>query len=226
MKYAYKSLKHIPHDLRPREKLKAQGVDKLSEEELLAVILGSGTKDMDVLSLSREIVKRLGWEKIEQMSIRELTSIKGMGEVKAMQVKALVELSKRIREPYRGAEILSPESAYEFLKGVMRGDREKVVAVYLDLSHRVMGSEVVAVGSMNRVYLQPKDVLSPALKLSAYGVLIAHNHPQGVAKPSREDVEFTRRIKSACDLIGLELVDHLIIDDRGFVSLREEGVIV
>ncbi len=226
MKYAYKSLKNIPHDLRPREKLKAQGVDKLSEEELLAVILGSGTKDMDVLSLSREIVKRLGWEEIEQMSIRELTSIKGMGEVKAMQVKALVELSKRIREPYRGAEILSPESAYEFLKGVMRGDREKVVAVYLDLSHRVMGSEVVAVGSMNRVYLQPKDVLSPALKLSAYGVLIAHNHPQGVAKPSREDVEFTRRIKSACDLIGLELVDHLIIDDRGFVSLREEGVIV
>ena len=79
---------------------------------------------------------------------------------------------------------------------------------------------------MNRVYLQPKDILSPALKISAYGVLIAHNHPQGVAKPSQEDVEFTRRLKSACDLIGLELVDHLIIDDRGFVSLREEGVIV
>ncbi len=192
----------------------------------MAVILGSGTKDMDVLSLSREIVKKLGWEKIEKMSVGDLTSIKGMGEVKAMQVKALVEISKRIMEPYRGVEILSPESAYEFLRDSMKGDREKVVAVYLDLSHRVMGSEVVAVGSMNRVYLQPKDILSPALKISAYGVLIAHNHPQGVAKPSQEDVEFTRRLKSACDLIGLELVDHLIIDDRGFVSLREEGVIV
>lgn len=225
MRYKYKNIKEIPEELRPREKLERIGARSLSDEELLAVILGTGSKRLDVLSLSREILK-LGWKRLEEIGLEELKNLNGLGRVKALQIKALIELSKRIREPYRYAVISSPGEAYEFLRDKFDERKESLVAVYLDLSHRVMDLETVAVGSLNRVYAQPKDVLRRAVELSAYGVLIAHNHPQGKAEPSKGDLEFTKRLKEACDILGLELVDHLIIDSSGYLSMREKGLIL
>jgi len=225
MKYKYRNIKEIPEELRPREKLEKVGAQNLSDEELLAVILGTGNRNLDVLSLSREILK-VGWKRLENISFEELKNQRGLGRVKALQIKALIELSKRIREPYRETVILSPKEAYEFLKDKFDERRETLVAVYLDLSHRVMDLETVAIGSLNRVYAQPKDVLRRAVELSAYGVLIAHNHPQGKAEPSQGDLEFTKRLKIACDILGLELVDHIVVDNTGYFSMRERGLIL
>ncbi len=222
MRYRYRRLKSIPEELRPREKLRRLGASNLSDEELLAVILGTGTKDKDVLSLSRELVG-LGWKRLESMSVEELENLKGLGRVKALQVKAILELSKRIQEPFQGRSVLSPSDAYEILKTAFDERKERLVALYLDLSHRIMDMETVAIGSPNRVFAQPKDVLRRAVELSAYGIIVAHNHPQGKAKPSTEDIEFTKRLKEACSLIGLEFVDHLILDSEGYVSLKELG---
>lgn len=224
MRYEYRSLREIPKDLRPREKLKKHGPKALSDEELLAVILGTGTREMDVLSLSREIVKE-GWERLKEMPLEELRSLKGIGEVKAVQIKALIELSERIRRPGGGFKILDPKTACEYLKERFPDHKECLVALYLDLSHRVVGEEVVAVGSLNRVFVQPKEVLFKAVKLSAYGILVAHNHPQGNPEPSKEDVAFTKRLKEACQLLGFELVDHLIVSEEGCLSFKERGIL-
>ena len=224
MRYRIRDIKSLPEELRPREKLARHGAQKLSDEELLAVILGSGTKGKDVLTLSREIVK-IGWKKLESMSLHELVRLKGMGKVKALQIKALLELSRRIREPFGGVRVLSPEEAYRILAEHFDSRREVLVALYLDLSHRVLGTEIVAIGALNRVHSDPKDILKPAVELSAYGILIGHNHPQGELEPSEEDIKFTERLSQACRILGFELVDHLIFDREGYFSFRESELL-
>jgi len=137
MRYHYRGIKDLPQELKPREKLLRIGAENLSDEELLAVILGTGTRDRDVLSLSRDVVGT-GWKRLEQMSVSELTELKGLGKVKALQIKALLELSRRIREPYSGTVLLTPESAYDFVREHLNPRRESLIALYLDLSHRIM----------------------------------------------------------------------------------------
>jgi len=222
--YKYKNIKDIPQELKPREKLSKMGAQALSDEELLAVILGTGTKDFDVLSLSSKLTE-IGWKKLEEMSLSELTAVKGVGKVKALQIKALIELSRRIREPFAHISVLTPESAYEFLKDKFNSKRESLIALYLDLSHRVMEMETIAIGSLNRVFAEPKEILRTALVISAYGILVAHNHPQGNAEPSQEDIAFTQRLKKACSIMGFELVDHIILSKDSYTSLRERNLI-
>ena len=222
--YKYRKLKSVPQELRPREKLARHGAEDLSEEELLAVLLGSGTKDKDVLSLSRDLIK-IGWTELEKMSLGELMAIKGLGRAKALQIKALLELSKRIREPLGRVRVLSPEEAHRILVKHFSDRKEVLVALYLDLGHRVLGMEVVAIGSLNRVYSEPKDILRPAVEISAYGIIVAHNHPQGFCEPSRGDVEFTERLKQACQILGLELIDHIIFDRESYFSFREKELL-
>ena len=224
MRYRSKRIKNLPEELRPRERLKKLGPEKLSDEELLAVILRTGSKDKDVLTLAKELIS-LGWKNLEKMNYKELGAIKGLGEVKALQIKALIELSRRIRNPYGRTEILHPEDAYKVLRDRFPDHKETLIALYLDLSHRLMDVEVIAVGSLNRVFSQPKDILKRAVELSAYGIIVAHNHPQGRAEPSKEDIEFTKRLKEACRILGVELIDHLVVDEEGFVSFRERELI-
>jgi len=222
--YRYRSLKDIPQELRPREKLLRLGPEALSEEELLAVLLGSGTKGFDVLKLAKELVK-MGWEELERKPVEELLKLKGLGLVKALKVKALLELSKRIRRGSKGVFIRNPKEAVAFLRSKFDDRKEKLVALYLDLSNRLVGEELVAVGSANRVFAKPKDVLFKAVKLSANGIILAHNHPSGPPEPSEEDLLFTQRVKKACELLGFELLDHIVLSEEGFFSFREEGLI-
>jgi DNA repair protein RadC len=222
--YETKEIKKIPRDLRPREKLLRHGPEHLSDPELLAIILRTGTREADVLSLSKELIS-VGWKELERMSLRELMEIKGLGLAKASQIKALLELSKRIREPFGGMRINGPAEAYSFLKDKFISSKETLLAVFMDTSNRVIDYEVVAVGSLNRVYVEPRDILRGAVEKSAYGILIAHNHPNGDPKPSEEDITFTRRLDRACEILGIALIDHLIISGGEFTSLRASGII-
>ncbi len=224
MKYMGRKIKDIPEHLRPREKLVRNGASSLSDEELLALILGSGTKGRDVVSLAKDIIS-LGWDRLRAMSVKELTERKGIGQVKAVQIKALLELVDRIGNPFRDVYINSPSDAYEFLKDKFDRRKESLLALYLDVSHRVLGFEVVVIGRVNAVYASPKDILYEALKKDAYGILIAHNHPSGSSEPSVEDLRFTQRLKEACLMLGFELIDHLVIGEEDFLSLRQIGEI-
>lgn len=219
-----KRLKELPKELRPREKLTQYGAQALSDEELLAVVLGSGSKEMDVLSLSRALLE-LGWESLSSMSVKEIElSFKGIGNAKACQIKALVELVARLKDPYDGIFIKSPEDAYRFLKDKVDDRREHLLSLYLSPSARLVDFKVIAVGRINAVYAEPKDVLYYAIKAGCYSIIVAHNHPKGELKPSKEDIEFTSRLRSACDLMGFELLDHIIFNEKGYVSLKREGL--
>ena len=224
VRYRAKRLKDIPDELKPREKLLKHGEGSLSEAELLAIILGTGTRDKDVLTLAEELISA-GWKRLRRMSASEIMGEFGLGKAKSSQIKALLELSERISKPGGDRRILSPSDAHLFLMDKMEGNREKLIALYLDLSNRVLDYEVIAVGSINRVFAQPKEVLKRAVELSAYGILISHNHPQGVLEPSQEDILFTERLKKACDMLGFELIDHLIINHEGYISFKEEELL-
>ncbi|MCS7307143.1 MAG: DNA repair protein RadC [Aquificaceae bacterium] len=218
-----KSIRDIPEELKPREKLMRLGADKLTEEELLAILLGSGTKQMDVLSLSREVV-RLGWQEIHRMSPEELMEkFKGIGEAKACQIKAITELARRISDPYESIFINNPEDAYRFVRERVDDRREHLVGLYLSPTNRLLSYELIAIGRMNALHAEPKDILYHAVSIACNRIIVAHNHPKGEPKPSPEDIEFTRRLKQACLLMGFELLDHLIITKKGYLSMRREG---
>ncbi|MCS6998045.1 MAG: DNA repair protein RadC [Aquificaceae bacterium] len=223
MYHRSKSIREMPQDLKPREKLLRLGVEKLTEEELLAIVLGSGTKDMDVLSLSRAIL-RTGWQKLHELTPQELMEgFKGIGEARACQIKAIVELARRINDPYEGVFINGPEDAYKFLKEKVDDRKEHLLALYLSPTNRLLSYEVIAIGRMNALHAEPKEILYHAINSACYGILIAHNHPKGQLKPSREDLEFTKRVREACKLMGFELLDHLIINLKGYLSMKKEG---
>lgn len=170
MYHRTKSLRDMPEDLKPREKMLSLGAEKLSEEELLAIVLGSGTKDMDVLSLSREIVK-MGWKELFQLSPQELMKrFKGIGEAKACQIKAILELAKRISDPYEGVFINNPEDAYSFLKSKVDERREHLICLYLSPTNRLISYEIIAIGRMNALHAEPKEILYHAINifLSSY----------------------------------------------------------
>ncbi len=226
MRYRGKPIRELPENLRPREKLLQKGEKVLSDEELLAILLSSGTKGTDVVSLSKEVLK-LGWDRLREMPVDELMSYRGIGKVKALKIKALIELADRMNNPFSGACITSPSEAYEFLKDKFDGRKESLIALYLDTSHRLVGLEVVAVGTFNTVHALPKDILYRAVELSAYGIIVSHNHPGGDARPSKQDELFTQRLKEACKLLGFELIDHIILDGRceHYSSMREVGLI-
>lgn len=218
-----KSIRELPEDIKPREKMFKLGANSLTEEELLALILGSGTKEMDVLNLSREIV-RLGWQRLGKMSPEEIMkSFKGIGEAKACQIKAIIELTKRINDPYEGIFINNPDDAYSFLKNMVDDRREHLIALYLAPTNRLIAREVIAIGRMNALNAEPKDVLYHAINTACYSILVAHNHPKGELRPSKEDIQFTKRLKDACQLMGFVLLDHLIINTKGYLSLKREG---
>ena len=218
-----KSIKHMPDSLKPRERMLQFGPQKLTDEELLAIVLGSGTKDMDVLSLSRELLA-FGWQRLSKLSPQEITEkFKGVGEAKACQIKALLELTKRINDPYEGVYINNPEDAYRFLREKVDDRREYLIALYLSPTNKLLSYETIAIGRMNALHAEPKEILYHAINTACYSILLAHNHPKGSPKPSKEDMDFTHRVKKACELMGFELLDHIIIGAGGYVSMKREG---
>jgi len=224
-RYKSRKIKEIPEELRPREKIMRGNVEALSDEELLAVILGSGTKGQDVLSLSKSILK-LGWDSLKEMSVKEVTKkVKGIGVAKACQIKALIELSRRIYESKHEVFINSPEDVYNLLRTKMDKRREHLWAIYLSPSNMLLGYDLVAIGRMNSLFADPKDILYGAVRSACSSLIIAHTHPGGEAKPSRADLEFTKRVKDACELLGFELLDHVIITEKGYFSMREGGML-
>jgi DNA repair protein RadC len=219
-----RSIKELPRDLLPREKMLAMGEEALSEEELWAVVLGSGTKGFSVLEIATEL-SRLGFERLKTLSVEEISKIPGVGKVKALTVKAVVELCRRHAEGDRAVFIRSPEDAVEVVKPLIRGKKEHLFVLSLSIGQKLLHTELVAVGGLNVVRASPREVFRPVVASGGYFYLLVHNHPDGSAEPSREDLDFTRAVERAGNLLGLELLDHVVIGEDGFVSMRERGLI-
>ena len=210
----------------PREKLERLGPEGLRDEELLAILLRTGYEGRNVLEISRGIVKRYPVNKLVDMDLKELTTIKGIGRAKAAGLVAGFELAKRGLNQGIGIEptITSPADVLGLLTDIKDLRKEYFVALFLNARNQVICRENVSVGSLNASLVHPREVFVPAVGSSAASVILAHNHPSGDVTPSREDIELTRRMVQAGEIMEIEVLDHLIVGSERFLSMKEANV--
>ena len=220
-------MKELPISERPYEKLEMYGASALSNAELIAIIIKSGTKDESSVSIAQKILA-LGNQKenslrfLQELSLEELKKIKGIGKVKAIQLKAIGELTKRIARPIttNQVQINSPKEVAELLINEMRYDKREIVKVILlNAKNKVIKIEDVCFGGTNSAILKPKDVLQEAIKLGVPKIILVHNHPSGDPTPSKSDFAFTERLLQASETMGIELLDHIVIGENRFESI-------
>lgn len=210
----------------PREKLERLGPEALRDEELLAILLRTGYEGRNVLEISRGIIKRFSVNKLVEMDLNKLTTIKGIGRAKAAGLVAGFELAKRGLNQGMGIapSITSPVDVLGLLTDIKDRRKEYFVALFLNARNQVICREDVSVGSLNASLVHPREVFAPAVGSSAASVILAHNHPSGDVTPSREDIELTRRMVQAGEIMGIEVLDHLIVGSERFLSMKEANV--
>ena len=215
-----------PATLRPREKLCRFGARGLSHAELLSLILGSGTRRRGVLDLAGELVARHGAAGLPGLTLQEWLRAPGIGRARACQMLAVFELGRRLlAPPPEEPRVSSPAEAYALVRDLKTARKEHLIALYLDAQNRLIVRETVSIGSLNTTRTHPREVLQPAVVHSALAFILVHNHPSGSLEPSRDDIEFTRSMSRAGELMGINLYDHLIVSRRGYASLKERGLL-
>ena len=215
-------VKDIYEQDRPRERLKLKGVEALKKHELIAVMLGSGVKGQDIFKISKAIAKLLDESEHQNITLKDLTSIRGVGESKAMQILASLELGRRylIKERQR---IESASDIWELLSEYHNRRQEYFLTVTVDGASRLIAKRVITVGILNQSLVHPREVFADAITDRAAGIIIAHNHPSGELIPSIQDRRVTQRLKEAGSILGIELLDHVILAKGGWYSFAEEG---
>ena len=221
-------IKDLPTDERPRERLERAGEGALSTSELLAIILRTGVGGESVLDMARRLLARFdGLPGIARASFAELEAERGLGPAKTAQLKAALELGRRILlvSPEDRFVVRSPADVAQFLIAEMAHlEQEHFRVLYLDTRNRLMGVETIYVGSLNASHIRVSEVFRDAVKRNCAAIIVAHNHPSGDPTPSPEDVEVTRQLAAAGKLLDIEVLDHLIVGQQRFVSLRERGL--
>ena len=223
------SILHLPKEERPRERLVRFGPESMSTTELLAIILGNGTRNIPVLRLAQEIVAKFGGiRELSEATISELCEIKGIGLAKAIQIKASLNLGMRASRQamppkYR---IEHPLHAYHLIKDELENEmRELFMVILQDVKGYVITHEVISIGSLSNTLVHPREVFYPAIRHKAASMIIAHNHPSGDPEPSPQDYELTKILIESGRLIGIPIHDHLIIGHQRFLSLRQIGCV-
>ena len=218
-------LNNIPIQERPRERLIHHGTDRLSLTELLAILLTTGTKDKSVLMLSQEIVNRFGSRLIE-VSIEELMEIKGIGQAKAIQLKAALGIAKKLTPPPIDPKTpLQIDEAYELVRQQLAHQKQEMIVVILkDVKGRLIKMVNVAIGTLSDVLIHPREIFYPAVRHKASSLILVHNHPSGDPTPSPADLEVTHHLIKSSRVMGIHLDDHLIIGANSYTSLKALGV--
>lgn len=209
---------------RPDTKISDLGPTGCKDDELLAIILRHGYAGKNVLELAREILRRYPDGQLRKLDLKALRKIKGVGPVRAAQLLACFELADRLADKPTAPVLDSPQKAADRLGFIRMAMQEHFVALYLNARHQVVGEpEVIFKGTLSSSLVHPREVFAPAIEKRAAALIVAHNHPSGDPRPSAEDREATRRLRRAGELLGIELLDHLVIAERGLFSFREQG---
>ncbi len=208
----------------PREKLLHYGAGKLSKSELLAILLRTGAKGVDVVELSKKILRKFPQFSLADANINDLKNTYGLGEAKACEIVACFELGRRMLKGKKANLILSPKDVWENLKDIRNNKKEHFVVFYLDARNQEIKKETISVGTLNASLVHPREVFEPAIIHSAAQIIVAHNHPSGSSKPSNDDLEVTKRLKEAGRILGIEVMDHVIVTNDSFFSMKEENV--
>ena len=220
------TIKDLARIDRPREKLVRYGRDRLSDAELLAIILQTGKKGEDVLEFSSRILRKNGLSDLAQLELGQLEEITGMGHTKACGLLACIELGRRVFTGKKTElkQMLYPEDVFNSLKDIRESRKEHFVVFYLDSRNQEIKREIVSIGTINSSIVHPREVFEGAVKHLASNVLVAHNHPSGELKASEKDIAVTERLRDSGILLGITLLDHIIVTKDGYLSLREENI--
>ncbi|CDZ99816.1 hypothetical protein BN1050_00307 [Metalysinibacillus saudimassiliensis] len=220
-------LKDVHEEDRPRERLLQQGAQSLSNAELLAILLRTGTRELSAVGLANHIMQQVEQlHALKHITLEELTAIKGIGTVKAVQLLAAIELGRRLarKQDIERYTIRSPGDAAAYLMADMTSLlQEHFVALFLNVKNQILYQKTIFIGSLNSSIVHPRELFREAVKRSAASIIVCHNHPSGNPQPSPEDIEVTQRLQEAGLIIGIELVDHIIIGNHNYVSLKEKG---
>lgn len=217
-----RSMKDLPRTDQPRERMIAMGVENLTDAELLAILLASGTKKKNVLSVAKEILKEFPKRKLSEVTFDELIRIDGVAEVKAGKLLAAFELGKRIHTPHTNNQILTPLDVISEIKDITTKSQEHLVALYLNARHELLQKQTISVGTLNQVIIEPRDIFSYALLLPSLFIILVHNHPSQDPSPSPQDRSFTKRLVEAGKLLGIQIIDHIVVTKEKYTSFKEE----
>lgn len=218
-------IKNIHKIEQPREKLEKYGAGKLTNAELLAILLRTGPKGTGVLDLSKKILKQFSENKLANASFQELKDIHGLGPAKACEIVAVFELGRRLLKDKQAALILSPREVWEQLKDIRASKKEHFVVFFLNTQNQEIQRELISVGTLNASLIHPREVFEPAIKHLASHVILAHNHPSGSLEPSDEDMAVTKRLVDSGRLLGIEVLDHVIVTRGEYMSFKEKNLL-
>jgi DNA repair protein RadC len=220
-------IKEMPWFERPGARLKRGGPAVLSDAELLAIVLGRGSKEENVIDCSRRVLREQNLHYLAELSLPELSKQFGDDEVKALKVSAMFELfrrTNRLKASGFTRKMTCAEDVYHcFADRLAEKKKEHFYVLCLDTKHRIIQETLVSVGILDASLIHPREVFNPAVKASCHSVILVHNHPSGEAEPSPNDIEVTKLLMEAGRLLGIEVLDHIIIGKDGYVSLKEKG---
>ncbi|MGH1516781.1 RadC family protein [Chryseobacterium sp. JK1] len=224
------SIKFLAEDDRPREKFLLKGKSSLSDSELLAIIIGSGNKEDSVIELSRKILSSVNnnWHQLSLLTLKDLMKFKGIGEAKAISIISALEIGKRraLQEIPEKSVIGNSDDAYVLLKNHLSDLRtEEFWAIFLNNSNKVIHISQLTQGGISQSIVDVRVLFKTALDHFSTGIIIAHNHPSGSLKPSREDISVTQKIKEAGNTLSIQLLDHIIITQNTYFSFSDEGLL-
>lgn len=215
----------LPKIQQPRERLKALGPSNLDTDELIALILGTGTKDLNVKALASQLIKQFPLAKLLDASVTDLTRFKGLGPVKAGKLIACLELAKRAYAAQPAKYVNSPQTVCQEVADIRNDRKEHLIALYLNARHELVDKQTLAIGNLNQAILEARDVFAPAfLSPSAY-IILVHNHPSGDPNPSDADAVLTQRLIKAGELLGIKILDHIVVTRDDFFSFKEAGLL-
>jgi DNA repair protein RadC len=223
------SIKNWAIDDRPREKLIAKGRESLSDSELLAILINTGSGKSSAVDLAKDVL-RLGTNSLDELgklSLKELMTIKGIGEAKAVTLVAALELGRRRQAsfPLKKIQARSSKELADYLKASLKDyDHEVFAVVFMNKASKVNHFQVFSTGGISHTIVDPRLIFKKALEVKATSLILCHNHPSGSLRPSRQDEELTAQLKSAGKLLDIQVLDHLIVSDEGYYSFADEGV--
>ncbi|MEC0225569.1 RadC family protein [Paenibacillus alba] len=220
-------LREVPNEERPRERMLQYGAGALSHVELLAILLRTGTVSESAVRLASRILNESGGlRSLVDMSKDQLTQIKGIGDAKALQIMAGIELGRRLAKSSHAERVTirSPKDIANLMSEDLRYlQKEHFVCLFLNTKNHLLAQETLSMGSLNASIVHPREVFRAAIKRSSASIVCVHNHPSGDPTPSPEDIQLTHRLVEAGTIIGIEVLDHVIIGDQRFISLKEQG---
>lgn len=222
-------IKEMPENERPRERLLTYGARNLSEAQLLAIIIRTGSGDKNAVSLAMELINKFGsLNAIDKASFNEFKDIKGLGKAKIAQIKASMELGRRLLSEKTNSEITFTDSiaVYEYLQPKLKAlKQEKFICLILDVKNRLIREQEVTTGILNEALIHPREAFREAIKEAGASVIFVHNHPSGDPEPSHKDLQITERLCKTGDIIGIKVLDHIIVAENSFISMKERGLL-